>query len=795
MLRVLAVLLSALALGGAGCNLREFFDDPRCYSTADCFDGKVCSANLCVPVGSLGTGRKCWATRDCQAGQNCQLVPEEKDDQIAYSQRCLPGGASGVGGECKSAVDCMAGLRCELVAFSGTCALAGTHDRGDSCTSTAECLAGLACGPDQTCAPYTEAYPSFGGVTCAPESGAFRAYFEVPRAGQPIADFFRLPFPNDARVDDAGRLDMSDFPRPGPTPLGVDLVQLYVDALVADFEGYSAVAPITFRYADAVDAGSLATAATIVDVTPGQPHTKLRALATAHASRTKYSCADRVVVEHAPGDVLLPRHTYAVLLRGVRSAGGALALRDADFEVMLGGSAPDAARLRAWAAYSPLRGYFADEGLDPGDVQVGAVFTVGDSTAAIGKIASLVRAAPAPVLSDLTLCSPGAPSPCGAAGDGQRVCGPGNVNFDEIHGRLTIPIFQQGTAPYLHPSDGGGIDLGSPQIVRTEQVCFAMSVPKGTAPQAGWPLVVHAHGTGGSFHGFIDDGVAGTLATGTTRFAVLSFDGVQHGARKNGSPIDSKGLVFNILNPRAARDNVLQSGADVMQALRVASLAIPNSVAGRDVRFDPQRVAYHGHSQGGNAGVLGLAYATEARAAVLSGAGGGVVDGVLGKTNPVNVADGMKYLLGEALDVTHPAMLIFQNYFDRSDPQVYAPLFIRRSPGGVPSKHVLHTYGLSDTYAPPKTLANLNKALGIPLVQPVLESIDDPASPPVQTEPRPIIGTRVGSDGSTITAATFQYDPAGAFDGHFVATQSSEAVADWKFFFDSYVLAGTPHVP
>ena len=58
---------------------------------------------------------------------------------------------------------------------------------------------------------------------------------------QPPTEFFRAPFPTDMRVDGSGNLDMSDFPRPGPGSLGIDLVSLYVDALVADFSGFSNV--------------------------------------------------------------------------------------------------------------------------------------------------------------------------------------------------------------------------------------------------------------------------------------------------------------------------------------------------------------------------------------------------------------------------------------------------------------------------------------------------------------------------------------------------------------------------
>src|SRR5262249_27645171 len=127
-----------------------------------------------------------------------------------------------------------------------TCGTAGTGESGATCALSSDCLAGLVCGQSLLCEPPGVAYPPFQGVRCADE-GPFRAYFEVPRPGKPPADFYRLPFPNDARVT-AGALDMTDFPKPGPTPLGVDLVQLYVDTWVQDFDGFSSIGVTTFRY-------------------------------------------------------------------------------------------------------------------------------------------------------------------------------------------------------------------------------------------------------------------------------------------------------------------------------------------------------------------------------------------------------------------------------------------------------------------------------------------------------------------------------------------------------------------
>jgi predicted esterase len=794
-LRRASFLSLALMCALGGCNLKKFFEDPRCESTADCFNNQVCSANLCVAIGSLGTGRRCWATRDCQEGQTCQLVPimsTVPGEPDLLDQRCIPAGAGDTGASCTSSGDCKAGLRCEMVGFGGTCQSAGTKDRGDSCMSTGECLAGLACGPQKTCLPYTEAFPPFAGVDCPAEAGSFRSHFVVPRPGAPLADFFRLPFPSDVRVDAAGHIDLSDFPRPGPTPLGVDLVQLYVDALTADFDGFSAVAPITFRFSGPVGEASLAAAATFVDLTTGKP---VRALASSHAPRTKYSCADRVVVEHAVGEVLQPRHRYAVILRGVTDATGGMAAQDPDLIGVLGDARPagDEPLGRAWDLYAPLRAWMALHGVAAGNVSAASIFTVGDPVGTVSKIKDAIAAAPAPVLTDLTHCAPGVTSPC-ADGGPDRVCGGGDPAYDEIQGRISIPIFQQGTAPYLDPKDGGGIDGAAPTIVRTEAVCFALTVPKGSAPASGWPLVIYAHGTGGSFRSFINEGIGPQLATAVVPFATLSYDGVEHGERKNGSAQSSDNLVFNVLNPHAARDNVVQSGADVLQLLRAGALTLPGSLTGNPIAFDTAHVAFFGHSQGANAGHLGLAYAEAARAAVLSGSGGGVIDGVLSKTSPIDIARGMQFLIGEPLDVSHPAMVLFQTFFDRSDPLVYAPLLIRRTPSGIPSKHVFHGYGVGDTYAPPRTLANITKALGIPLSAPMAESIDDPISAPVPLAARPIIANLDSGDGGIVTGATFQYTPQ-SYDGHFVLLREPSAVTDWTSFLTTYAASGHPYVP
>ena len=62
------------------------------------------------------------------------------------------------------------------------------------------------------------------------------------------------------------------------------------------------------------------------------------------------------------------------------------------------------------------------------------------------------------------------------------------------------------------------------------------------------------------------------------------------------------------------------------------------------------------------------------------------------------------------------------------------------------------------------------------------------------TDPRPITPTRVGGDGPIRFGAVFQYDGAGAYDGHFVATRHPGAITDWRTFLVS-LAQGTPSVP
>jgi predicted esterase len=686
------------------------------------------------------------------------------------------------------------------------CGNGGTADFGDPCSAQSDCLAGLFCAAaddagTRTCASFPVAFPPFQGVSCNDDpDGGLKVYFEVPRPGAPPADFFRLPYPNDIRVDSnrSPVLDISDFPTPGLSPLDVDIVALYRDALAQDFDGFSPIAPVTFRFSSAIDYTTLNIQ--IVDLTPPSPGAFVWAFAYV-LNGNKYNCPNRLTISPGESTPYHPGHTYAVLLKtGVKDSNNNLVVPDADFQAMLTPTAPTDGNLsHAWSTYAVLRTWLADptNGVLPSQLVSAAVFTVADPLKTMTKLKTVMSQLPAPAVSDLSVCgTSGTASTCDALGT-DHACAAQSNDFYEIHGRMALPIFQSGTEPYLTPAEGGGIAVdasGNPVKQRDEAVCFALTVPKSGAPDGGWPLLITHHGTGGSSTDFISSGVADALAKGGTPMAVLGFDAVEHADRRGGSTENPENLVFNLTNPRAARDNWLQGAADILSEVKMATVAI-NVTGGpaSPIGFDPSQVEFFGHSQGATSGELALPFMDTVPNAVVSGAGAHLTQSLLHKTNPVSSKAGLAALIQEdiaQLDTEHPVLGILQNYFDRSDPLSYNDTIVNDPLDNEEPHSILMTWGTGDTYTPKETLQANALSLGLPTLGTPLEW--NGGAPPSVS--RPVSGNDSNS-GAAETAVVIQYQTASGSDGHFVAFDVAQAETDWTHFLQSGLNGNTPNIP
>src|SRR5262249_32632122 len=144
---------------------------------------------------------------------------------------------------------------------------------------------------------------------------------------------------------------------------------------------------------------------------------------------------------------------------GMRSMTGATPNQDPDLVAVLGATRPADADLgHAWDQFAGFRAYLASKSIASTRVINAAVFTTADPTAHMARVAAAVATEQAPGLSALFQC--GVTSGADACDDGTaaRKCGAASADFVEIHGKINLPIYQNGNEPYAQSTDGGALN-------------------------------------------------------------------------------------------------------------------------------------------------------------------------------------------------------------------------------------------------------------------------------------------------------------------------------------------------
>ncbi|HTM19005.1 MAG TPA: hypothetical protein VL172_00800 [Kofleriaceae bacterium] len=577
------------------------------------------------------------------------------------------------------------------------------------------------------------------------------ALFELPRDGAPPSEFYALPFPNDLRLRADGTVDLDDHVRPN------DLIGEYLDTISARTRGFGTNAAGFVRFSGEIDPASLpadAAASTaddasvyLVNVDPDSPERGGRTplLFRFEPYEGESIGADWLACLPYPGRPLRPTTTYAlVVTRRLRAAGGGAVTGDADFQDLLGGGG-DGAVAAARAAYAPLLDWIDEDGGDDrGDLVDAAVFTTQDPVGLVGRArAAIMRDVAAPEARDL------AP-------------GPASTDFAGYTGVFDGPNFQTGTPPYDRPEDGGEILVdaaGDPIVQRTEALRFAVTIPTGTMPADGWPVVVYAHGTGGDYLSFVDDGTA--LRMARQDLAVISMDQPLHGTR--GEQVPDEDLVFNYKNPVASLDIIRQGAIDDFQLLRLAdTLVLPASLTGgEEARLDPDRISFMGHSQGGITGTLFVAWEPRVQGAVLSGDGGLLYQTMLHKPGVIDLVQA--FIRDWPLDQWNNILALVQMFGEPADPANYGPLLIESPPAGVTAKDIYQSEGFTDSYTPAITIEALAVAIGVSPVAPVLTPVDGLALRGLDVLAAPVSG-----NAGEHTAVFLQYNQVSGSDGHYV---------------------------
>jgi hypothetical protein len=181
---------------------------------------------------------------------------------------------------------------------------------------------------------------------------------------------------------------------------------------------------------------------------------------------------------------------------------------------------------------------------------------------------------------------------------------------------------------------------------------------------------------------------------------------------------------------------------------------------------------------------------------LVSGQGASLIDALLGKKSPVDIADALPIAIEDAPPIasTHPVLSLLQSDLDPDDPLNHARSFTATA---ADAKHLFQVYGLGDTYAPPVTEATFALAAGL-AVAPTDSSVTTPdAIGSLSPSASPVSGN-VTVGAVKITAVVREYAPSG-YDGHFVAQQNPDAQKDTKNFLGAALVsaadAGAPSVP
>ncbi len=792
-----------------------------------CRDGLSCAGGVCAPSGDSSEGDLCVASGECEPGTACGIPTacfEESTLLECGFAQCLPSRDLPEGAGCVDMTDCGAGLRCNLIGFTGVCEAEGTADVGQPCEGHSDCIGPLLCGAafgatETTCQiPAAIADQLFmPDVTCEdvpqrtddePTVGPdFAVYFEVPESDQD--EFYRLPFPNDARLQ-GGQVDMSGHHNPGLEFVGGAFVDLYLDA-AERMTGFSTNPAIYFRFTQAPDFGSVVgdgdnPTLNFVNIDPDSSGYGGRVAMrwTITTGGGKFICPRYMAVRPSWSSPLEHGTTYAVFItNGIRGAiGDAIPSTQPDFIEMLSETQPSDTRLqRAWQAYDPFRAYLSDQDLSGDTIIAASVFTTHDPDAEMPQIREAVRAIDPPDLTNLTACGANVTGPCD---DGSRgACVNTGTGLIEIHGTYQAPVWQQGTRPYVMQEDGGDFEFsgGLAQQQDTETICVSFAIPPGDMPEAGWPVSMFAHGTGGTFTSHISGGTAERLASidlgdaEPIRVASVSIDGAQHGPRRGGSDLSEETLFYNFVNPLAAVGNVQQGAADyflLTSLLESAEFEVDGVTA--PIRFDAENIYFFGHSQGATVGGLFAPYEENVNAAIFSGAGGSLVLSLLNKTSPEDIAGGVEFVLtdggtrGGGVSDTDPLLALLQMVVDPVDPLNYARL-IFRSPVSEESDglHVLQSYGFGDTYTPEANQAAYSRAAGLQLPNPHVGELSG------YTEVEyPVSGNR-SANGNPVTALIITEEPED-YDGHFVIFREEGLASQSMEFIGTAVRDGVPTV-
>ena len=619
--------------------------------------------------------------------------------------------------------------------------------------------------------------------------------------------FFDLPYPSDLRLDAKGGPDIAAYPNPA-LPLMDEFKKIAGQRKgfpVMSIGYFRFDAPLETRTESGVLPGDKAQPILLIDVDDKSPEKgRLFPVVASTPNPDGYVPEYLLTVSPRPGVLLSPSRKYAFVVRaGAKDAAGNPLVASAAMQKLAKGESPGGTRGDALVPlYAPLFAALDAAGVPRTDVVAATVFTTGDMVADTAELTKkLSEAAPA-TLKDFAL---------------ETIPSLQSAPFCHVTAKITLPQFQKGKPPF--DTEGlfeFGAD-GMPVKQRDEDVSVSITIPKREMPDAGFPLVVFYHGSGGLARELVDGGTKGDpfeVWPGAT-MANLGF--AMAGASLPISPERVPGAkdydYLNLNNTPAMRDTFRQGIVEsriLITALEKAR--IPKTVLDActgvtlpatqtEYKLDLKRLSVQGQSMGGMYTNMVSAVEPRIEAAVPTGAGGYWTFFAL-RTNVLpNAYNLLRLLIGTREEITfmHPALHLIETAWEAIDPITSTPRLSREPLPGHPVRSVYEPVGKGDSYFNTDIYDAMALAYGHPRagddvwpsMKPSLElvGLGEKASYPVKSN----LKTR---DGKPYTGIVVQYDnDNGAFDGHGIYRRVEAVRYQYGCFHATYRKNGVAVVP
>lgn len=307
------------------------------------------------------------------------------------------------------------------------------------------------------------------------------------------------------------------------------------------------------------------------------------------------------------------------------------------------------------------------------------------------------------------------------------------------------------------------------------------------------PVILYGHGLGGAR----TQGNFATFAANTTPYAVVAIDSVEHGDHPFKSADSTFGDTFAFMgidvatfqvDGYAVRGNFDQTALDRLRLIELLK-ADPDLDGDGTDDIDPGRMGYVGVSLGGITGNKLLALSSDIDAAVLSVPGARLLSLLLEMDVLDSFLPAITTAIGgpDALALYHG---IAQHPIDPSDPGTFATHVLHDRWDDAPAPHVLMQVAMADEVVDPTAGHTLARALDIPHMQPVAQTV--PLLPVVTDNP--VQGNLNGSTAAFFQFSTVTYGGREQEATHVDTPFSTEYRLQTADFLQDWVNGDTPRV-